>query len=216
MKMKKMLTKKNILQCLTNIKIDSSIEISEQDLDAKVNIIYDQCKELTDDEFKKATNQIICKGIELYGKLPKAALFLKKQQDPEEQAELEAERIIDTASYPCPVIFDNGFTNAALKAYGGIGKVYFDVHDSFNRDRKSRHWVKKELISIWIHCHFHGKTSNEPSYPAISSKNDHIDLVGDKVKCQELLDSSQKLLEEPRNEEMDKIIGKLEREWTNK
>lgn len=78
MKKMKMLTKKTILQCLTSLRIDSSIEISKKDLNAKIDIIYEHCKEFEDDDFKKATNQIIREGTELYGKLPKTALFLEK------------------------------------------------------------------------------------------------------------------------------------------
>lgn len=192
MKKMKMLTKKTILQCLTSLKIDSSIEISKQNLDEKIDIIYEQCKELGDDDFIKATNQIIREGTELYGKLPKVALFLEKagykQFSPKEQANIEVERIIDAAGYPTTTLFDNEFTNAAVESYGGLRKIYFDCFDKYNPDPKKREWVKKELVEIWLSCQADNKRKNTPLFVEDSSKN--ITFVGDKLKCQNLLDSS--------------------------
>lgn len=213
------LTIETVTEGVTSIAVNFSLEASE----AYQSFIFDQLEnKLTEEEFNKACSAIICQQVISYNKMPNVGVFLKysgKQElDPEQQAELEAERIINAATYPAPTLTDNKFTNKTMHRYGGIGKVYFDVHDTYNRDRKpnTRHWVKKELISIWLSCHTNGKTSNKPSYPAISSKNDPISFVGDKVKCQELLDSSQKLLEEPKNESIGKVIRKLKEGWRNK
>ncbi len=183
---------------------------------AHVQFIFDILEKegFTDQDFEEVVMKIIKKEDSLFGaKIPPIKWFLKysgKQElDPKEQAEIETERIINTASYPCPVLFDNQFTNSAVGSYGGIGKVYFDVYDDFNCNRKSRHWVKRELVNIWLSCHADGKTSNKPSYPAIYSKSAPISFVGDKAKCLELLDSSTKLLEEPKNDKMNKIFSKI-------
>lgn len=193
----KMLTKKTILQCLTSLRIDSSIEISKQNLDEKVNIIYEQCQELGDDDFKKATNQIIREGIELYGKLPKAALFLEKAGyktfSPKEQANIEAERIIEAASYPATTLFDNEFTNAAVEAYGGLRKIYFHLFDKFNPDPKKREWFKKELVEIWLSCQADNKRKNTPLFVEGGDSVKKIYFVGDKIKCQNILESSEQL-----------------------
>lgn len=194
--MKKILTKKTILQSLTTLRIDSSIEISEQDLDAKINIIYEQCKELAgDDDFKKATNQIICEGIELYGKLPKTALFLEKLGykilSPKEQANIEVERIIEAANYPTSTLFDNEFTNAAVRAYGGLKKIYYDHFDKFNNNPIQRGWLKKQLVEIWLSCQADNKRSN---IPLMIENSKNITFIGDKVKCQNILESSKQLV----------------------
>ena len=194
-----MLTKKTILQCLITLKIDSSIEISEQDLKEKTNIIYEQCKELRDetlcdDDFKKATNQIIREGIELYGKLPKTILFLEKlgfkKPSPKEQASIEAERIIEAAHYPSTTLFDNEFTNAAVIAYGGLGAINYDHFSSYNPNPTKREWLKKELVEVWLSCQADNKRKNTPFFVEGSNR---ITFVGDKVKCQNMLESSKQL-----------------------
>lgn len=219
------LTIETVTAGVTSIAVNYTLEASE----AYQYLIFEELEDkLTAEEFNKACKAIISQESVSYNKMPNVGVFLKyakKQElDPEQQAELEAESIIDTASYPTPVLFDNEFTNAALHSYGDIGKVYFDIYDKYNHNPKSRNWVKKELKEIWLFCQINDKTSNKPSYPAISSKNDPVSFIGDKAKCQELLDSSQKLLEEKSNvqkvhianSKMDKIIGKLEEGWKNK
>ncbi len=190
----KTLTKKTILQCLISLKIDSSIEISEQDLVIKINIIYEHCKEFGDDDFKKATNQIIREGIELYGKLPKTALFLEKLGykilPPKEQANIEVERIIEAANYPTSTLFDNEFTNATVKAYGGLKRINYDHFDKFNNNPTKRGWLKKELVEIWLSCQADNKRSK---IPLMIEDSNNITFVGDKVKCQSMLDSSKQL-----------------------
>jgi len=178
-----------------------------------------EAKDFTDQDLKKAVMGIISNESSLFGNLPPIAMFLKyagkQEKDPKEQAEIEAESIIETCSYPTPVLFDNELTNATLHSYGGIGTVYFDVYDSFNRNQKSRNWVKKELASIWLSCYETGNKSNKPSLPSGSGRNAEVSFIGDKVKCQELWDNSILLLEEKSNVQkvniphMDNVIAEL-------
>lgn len=62
------LTKKVILEELMKIKIDHSIQISERELDAKVNLLFEDCKEITSERF--LINSSFLRKKELFGKFP--------------------------------------------------------------------------------------------------------------------------------------------------
>lgn len=71
------LTKKVILEELWKIKIDHSIQISEEELDMKIKLIFDDCQNMDISTFKA-----ICKKArmnELYGKMPANYVFAESQ-----------------------------------------------------------------------------------------------------------------------------------------
>lgn len=154
-----MVTKKIIHQNLTKLKIDNSISISDAEMDLKVNLLFDSCKSMTDEQFTKATNQIIMEGVELYGKLPKAALFLEKAgekpQDITSIAKMQVAKILIEADhfFGGNYKFENPVTNATVKRYGGLCKLNFDLFDNSNDKPKQKEWVAKDLLEIWLQCH---------------------------------------------------------------
>lgn len=70
-----MLHKETILDCLTKMIIDHSIIIETEKLRAKINILFEDCKDMTDAEFMEVSERLR-KG-ELYGKLPASKDFLE-------------------------------------------------------------------------------------------------------------------------------------------
>lgn len=70
------LTKKVILQQLMKIKIDHSIQISEAELDAKVNLLFEDCKDCSAELFIAISEKI--RKQEMFGKLPANYLFSQK------------------------------------------------------------------------------------------------------------------------------------------
>lgn len=69
------ITKKVILECLIRIKVDHGISISEQDLEAKVNLLYDDCKNMVVSQFIEKSELI--RKSKLYGRLPTNYEFLE-------------------------------------------------------------------------------------------------------------------------------------------
>lgn len=70
-------TKRTILDCLMAIKIDHSIQISESDLEAKVNLLFADCKDISNSQFIERSNEI--RKSNLFGKLPKNIEFTENQ-----------------------------------------------------------------------------------------------------------------------------------------
>ncbi len=62
------LTKKLILEELIKIKIDHSIQISERELEIKINLLFEDCKEMTAEKF--SANCKIIRESDLFGKFP--------------------------------------------------------------------------------------------------------------------------------------------------
>lgn len=67
--------KTTIAQCLTRMLVDHSISISQENLDKKINLLAEDCKDMTDAEFIEVSERLR-KG-ELYGKLPASKDFLE-------------------------------------------------------------------------------------------------------------------------------------------
>ena len=67
--------KTTITTCLIRMMIDHSITISQENLDQKVNILFEDCKDMTDADFIEISERLR-KG-ELYGKLPASKDFLE-------------------------------------------------------------------------------------------------------------------------------------------
>ncbi len=109
----------------------------------------------------------------------------------DQQAEIQVERIIEAASYPISILFDNGHTNATIIAYGGLKKINYDHFDSYNPNPKTRHWLKTELIKIWLTCQAENKNRFAPFY--IGGNTTEIKFVGDKSICQKMLYKAKKL-----------------------
>ena len=180
-----MATKKTIANCLLKIKIDHSIQISDSDFHAKVGILADDCQSLTDGQFTFASEKLR-KTDDLYGKFPKAGAFLEKAGlksfTPDKEASIEADRIINQAEYHYgnDTLFDNPYTNAAVKSYGGLGKVKYQLFDSYNTN--SRNWVHRELKEIWLDC-YDGKKKDVTACIGNSSVKAGGVYVGDKEKC---------------------------------
>lgn len=74
------ITKKVILEELMKIKIDHSIQISEKELDAKVNLLFEDCKEITSERFKG--NSAFLRKKELFGKFPPNHEFICPKTEP--------------------------------------------------------------------------------------------------------------------------------------
>lgn len=141
----------------------------------------------------------------------------QSNQSPEQQAIIQVARILDYASFYLKndVIFDNEFTNATVKKYGGMSKIAWEI-DKFNDNKRPREWVSKELKELWVACydgnigdytlcvgeskpkifkHVKGKfTKTDDGHTVegifIKQKN-IIDYVGDKNKCLTLMNKTE-------------------------
>ena len=71
----KPLTKKVVLDCLMRIKLDHSIAITEQELDLKVNLTYEDCKDMSAELFIECCEAAREKN--LYNKLPSSSEIRK-------------------------------------------------------------------------------------------------------------------------------------------
>ena len=166
-----------------------------------------------DHDFQCAVDEIMNRETQLFN-LPTKALFIKysnkKPIDDERMAEIEASRIIEASKLEKPVIFDNPTTNAVLIECGGIGKIYFDLFDQFNDNRKQQHWIEKDLQRKWINCKISNKQSYFPSYPKSYLGSSEPELIGDPNKCRELIaqgNLSKLVIDKSRNQCL--AIGEL-------
>lgn len=158
-----------------------------------------------DQDFQCAVDEIMNRETQLFN-LPTKALFIKysnkKAIDDERMAEIEASRIIEASKLEKPVIFDNPTTNAVLLECGGIGKIYFDLFDPFNDNKKQQYWVEKDLKQKWMNCKLSNKQSYFPSYPKSYLGISEPELIGDQNKCRELIANgnlSRLAKDKPRN-----------------
>lgn len=69
----KKLTKKTVLNEVSKIRVDHSISISEQDLKIKLQLIFEECQDLTNNQFMQ--NCVILTKKDLFGKIPPAFKF---------------------------------------------------------------------------------------------------------------------------------------------
>lgn len=74
----KSLSKKIVLDCLTAIRIDHNIDISTENFRVKIELVYNDCKNLTNEEF--ITNCEVIRKRELYGKIPASFVFVSPNQ----------------------------------------------------------------------------------------------------------------------------------------
>jgi hypothetical protein len=135
------------------------------------------------------------------------AFFGSKKQSPEKQAIIEVVRILDYAKYYLgnDVIFDNEFTNGAVKKYGGISKIAWDI-DKENDNKRQLEWIKKDLIELWVACYDGNHGSFEKclgrQQPEFFSNGKFIrqenalDFIGSKDKCLLLMNKKE---EKPLN-----------------
>jgi hypothetical protein len=151
-----------------------------------------------DKDFLQSVNSIIDNEKTLF-QPPSKALFIhnsdKKPLTDDEQANIEVERMIEAAEFYGSVIFDNEFTNAAIDKYGGIGKLHFELFDDYNLNKTGRNWIKRELKEIWLNCKI---TSNKSCRPSCikGSMCENIRFIGNKEKCQNLLNNYQLVIED--------------------
>jgi hypothetical protein len=69
------LTKKTIANCLGKMQLDHSILIDTKTFDKKVDLLFEDCQMMSDEQFKEVAEKLR-KG-ELYGKLPSSKDFLQ-------------------------------------------------------------------------------------------------------------------------------------------
>jgi len=82
------LTKELILKELTMMRVDHSIEITDELLDIKISILLEDCKDLTAEAF--AENCRVLRKQEMYGKLPANFKFLQPAEKSEFKKYMEA------------------------------------------------------------------------------------------------------------------------------
>ncbi len=202
------LTKKTVEKNLAAMAVNFEFEAVKP----YMKLIFDQLtsENFTEDDFNKACNGIIKSETNFYGKKPPVAMFLKyadkKTLSLDQQAQTEAEKIIQASDYITATLFDNQTTNAAADAYGGLGKINYDLFDQYNAKRKDRGWLKKELIEIWLDCRTSGKRSNIPLGLSNAVRKDDITFIGDQATCQAMLDNSRKAIEAPSNPKVDEVV----------
>jgi len=73
------LTKNLILDELTKIIIDHSISIEPEKLKQKINLLFDDCKDMTAELFVE--NCKILRSQEMFGKLPANGKFIKPEKE---------------------------------------------------------------------------------------------------------------------------------------
>lgn len=131
-----------------------------------LNMLYGQCENLPDEKIDSGLKKIMSINQEewnkKYGFGGKPALsdwlkfFNNDSASKEQYVLLEISRVLDHAQYWCgtKVDFGDDITNAMVNKYGGLGKIKFDLFDSYNPKPRSREWVVKELNELWFACNF--------------------------------------------------------------
>lgn len=167
-------------------------------------LVYEKLKDLSEEEFIKGFDRVMQITSEEWNKKygfsgrPSLSSWLEffkgKKQSPEDQAMIEVARILDYANYYTgrDVIFDNEFTNATVKRYGGISKIAWDIADD-NNNKRPLEWVRKELVEMWLSCFKNNQGSFEKCTGRIAQEvfsngkfikiENKLDFVGDKKKC---------------------------------
>lgn len=180
-------------------------------------LVYEQLKHLDKEQFSKGVSKIMQITAEEWNKKygfggrpaisDWVAFFVGKKQSPEKQALIEVARILDYAKYYLgnDVIFENKFTNATVKKYGGICQIAWDI-SSENDNKRQLEWVKKDLVDLWLACYDGNHGSFERCIGRIQSDIFHdgkfikikntLDFVGDKDKCLLLMNKKE---EKPLN-----------------
>ena len=71
--LKEKLTKKVVLKYVSQIRIDQNVSISESDFKVKLQLIFDECSDLTNNQFIENCKTLAKK--DLYNKIPPAFKF---------------------------------------------------------------------------------------------------------------------------------------------
>ena len=77
--LKQKLNKKVVLKYITQMRIDHNIFITEQDFRVKLGLIYEECKDLTNEQF--INNCKILINQDLFNKIPPAYKFKQSSQE---------------------------------------------------------------------------------------------------------------------------------------
>lgn len=138
---------------------DRNLKIPSEDW---LNSFFDKIKNIPDDKLISGFNKIMQIPAQEwnqrygFGGRPAINDWLEffnheKSLTPEKEASLEIAKVMDYANYYFgnSVDFGNPFTNAAVKAYGGIKKLAWDI-DKDNDNKRQREWVVKELRALWL------------------------------------------------------------------
>jgi hypothetical protein len=144
-----------------------------------------------DRDFLRAIESIISHETTLFN-LPSKAIFLKyggkKVLSIEQIASIEVGRIIEASELLFnSILFDNETTNETVHQYGGIGRINFDLFDDYNKNKRERVWVEKELKDKWLNCYDADLKSKKPSYLKSSRLNSSVYFIGDQNKCGKFL-----------------------------
>ena len=160
-----------------------------------IEALYSQVNQFPDKQIAKGLGKVMAVTAEVWNKKygfggkPAIADWVefisdKKTLSSEKEASIEADRIINHAEYYYgnDTLFDNPYTNATVKSYGGLGKVKHQLFDSYNPKPNSRDWVHRELKRIWIDCLDSKKKDTTPCIGNSRIKGQVV-YVGDKEKC---------------------------------
>lgn len=160
-----------------------------------IEALFAQVKQFSDDQISKGLGKVMSVTAEewnkKYGFGGKPAIadwveFMsdKKTLSPDKIASIQADKIINHAEYYYgnDTLFDNPYTNAAVKAYGGLGRVTHQLFDKYNPKPVTRTWVHKELVSVWLNC-YDGNEKDVTPCIGNSSVKLGVVYVGDKKKC---------------------------------
>lgn len=126
-------------------------------------LIYAQIKDMSDQEFKKGINRLLSMTIkewsELYGfgKVPTIAdwknlLSGKKELSKEELANIECQKIMDSARYGFGnPKFDNPVTQKVFNSFpNGVKTIHWEIFDPSNDYKKGINAFKKDLVTRWL------------------------------------------------------------------
>lgn len=148
-----MASRKTIDQCLLMIKLDYSINITDDDFLLKGCLFEKTCTDISDKAFEAATFKIIQEGVELFNRLPSVSMFRKlaaPKLSIEDQANKEVSLIIKASnSYYSELETNNAITLKTLDDFGGLKSLRWFL-DEDNPKRKDVIWLKKDLKEQWI------------------------------------------------------------------
>ena len=126
-------------------------------------LIYEQLKDLSDDEFTKGFNAMMSKTrqewgeVYNYGKTPTVADWphlwgFKRKLTTEDTARLEVEKILDNSRhYSSKWEPEHPATKRVLKSQS-LDKIHFDLHDPWNDKPEKKSFYTKDLIEKWLAC----------------------------------------------------------------
>jgi hypothetical protein len=159
-----------------------------------IEALYTQVAKFSDEQIAKGLDRVMKVSAEEWNKKygfggkPAISDWIEYLSDTktlttDKEASIEADRIINHAEYYYgnDTLFENAYTNACVKTYGGLGKIKFQLFDSLNPKPSSREWIHKEIKRIWIDC-FDGKKRDTTPCIGNSSVKKEVVVIGDKVQ----------------------------------